>query len=199
VREAIAVDFDGFAMNLGNPNTNWTKSTVDQLFAAAEGTDFGLFFSFDTVQHRVLTDHFAFFEGYRDHPNYMRGGSDDLPIVSSYGGHALTADWAHFKGGYSSYSGSRRYWACSRRVGPVLYGPCGQLGEYLDIVDGFFSWESAWPRSIGGPENINSVGDEAVMSFAHEAGKAYMMGKEGIHSRQGKRLLGGLTNAYFLV
>ncbi|KAL3483415.1 glycoside hydrolase [Aspergillus germanicus] len=189
VREALAVGFDGFAMNMGTPGANWSTSAIDQLFAAAKGTNFGLFFSFDTAQHKILADHFAVLEQYRDHPNYMRAGPDNFPMVSSYGGYANTSDWAHFKSTSDIYlipnlDDTR---PGGGDTGPYYTNPAEQLSQYNDIVDGYFSWESAWPQSIHGPENISSAGDQAVMNFARSTGKSYMM---GLSALQYKNLFG---------
>ncbi|KAF9888531.1 hypothetical protein FE257_008638 [Aspergillus nanangensis] len=189
VREAIAVGFDGFAMNMGTPGANWSTSTVDQLFSAAEGTEFGLFFSFDTAQHPILADHFAVLEQYRNHPNYMRAGPANFPIVSSYGGYRNGSDWAHFKSTTDIYliPNLDDTKPGGGDTGPYYTDPAGQLSEYNAIVDGYLSWESTWPQSIHGPENISSVGDQAVMDYAHAAGKSYMMGLSAV---QYKNLFG---------
>ncbi|KAF9883043.1 hypothetical protein FE257_004297 [Aspergillus nanangensis] len=178
IEGAIAVGFDAFAMNIGAPTADWAKSTVEQLFAAAEGTNFGLFFSFDMLQYSNLGDHITLFNQYRDHPNYFHAGSDGFPVVSSYGGYAEASDWASFKASSDIYLIPNLDDSApgSGEGGPYYTDPAGQLGAFNDIVDGYFSWESAWPASTGGPTHVSSAGDEAVMEFAHNAGKDYMMG-----------------------
>ncbi|KAL3482925.1 glycoside hydrolase [Aspergillus germanicus] len=173
IQDAIAVGFDGFAMNMGSPGASWLKSTVDQLFDAANGTDFGLFFSFDTLQHSSLVDHLEFFKQYRDHPNYMRAGADNFPIISSFGGYDDASDWAHYKSNSDIYLIPN---LDDTNIQAYYHEPSEHLSQFNEIVDGYFSWESAWPTSTGKPANVSSVGDQAVMSFAHDAGKSYMMG-----------------------
>ncbi|KAL2796667.1 glycoside hydrolase [Aspergillus keveii] len=179
IADGITVGFDAFALNIGNSTADWAKSTVDQLFAAAEGsgTKFGLFFSFDMLQHPVLADHINLFNGYRDHPNYFRGGANGFPVVSSYGGYAAVNDWASFKDSADIYLIPNLDDSAPRAgdSAPYYIDPAGQLSGY-DVVDGFFSWESAWPASTGGPVNVSSARDQAVMEYAHSVGKDYMMG-----------------------
>ncbi|KAL3494664.1 glycoside hydrolase [Aspergillus germanicus] len=175
----IAVGFDAFALNIGDPTAEWAKSTIDQLFAAAEesGTAFGLFFSFDMLQHPVLADHVNLFNEYRDHPNYFRGGANGFPVVSSYGGYATHDDWASFKDSADIYLIPNLDDSApgAGDDAPYYTDTAGQLSGY-DFVDGFFSWESAWPASTEGPVNVNFAGDQAVMEYAHSFGKDYMMG-----------------------
>ncbi|KAK2755570.1 hypothetical protein FQN54_006510 [Arachnomyces sp. PD_36] len=178
IQDAIAVGLDAFAMNVGDPTAGWTNDTVQQLFAAAEGTEFSLFFSFDMFQYSTLADHVSLFNAYRDHPNYFVTGADNLPVVSSYGGSGQPDDWASFKQSSEVYLIPNLDDGASGggSTGPYYTDPAGELSEFNDIVDGYFSWESAWPASTGGPENISATGDQVVMEFAHNSGKDYMMG-----------------------
>lgn len=167
-------------MNVGDPTAEWANSTVQQLFAAAEGTNFSLFFSFDMFQYSTLADHVSLFNAYQSHPNYLRTGDDELPVVSSYGGYGQPDDWASFKNSNDVYLIPNLDDSApgGGATGPYYEEPSSQLSEFNDIVDGYFSWESAWPASTGGPVNVSASGDETVMEFAHGAGKDYMMGKK---------------------
>lgn len=165
-------------MNVGAPTASWAQSCVKELFDAAEGTDFSLFFSFDMFQDSTLSDHITLFKQYQDHSNYMRAGSDNYPVVSSYGGYAAVNDWASFKQSSNIYliPNLDDSAAGGGDSGSYYTDPSGQLSKFNSIVDGYFSWESAWPASTGGPTNVSSTGDANVLEFAHGANKAYMMG-----------------------
>jgi glucan endo-1,3-alpha-glucosidase len=133
------------------------------------------------LQHPVLADHINLFNGYRDHPNYFRGGANGFPVVSSYGGYAAVNDWASFKDSADIYLIPNLDDSApgAGDSAPYYIDPAGQLSGY-DVVDGFFSWESAWPASTGGPVNVSSARDQAVMEYAHSVGKDYMMGMFGL-------------------
>lgn len=166
-------------MNVGDPTADWAKNCVKALFDGAEGTDFNLFFSFDIHQHANLQDHINLFNQYADHPNYMRAGSDSNPVVSSFGGANQADAWSDFKSSSQIYlipnvdnSDSQGYY---NNPGDVLY-------PFNGFVDGYFSWESAWPGSTGKPVDVSSDGDKTVMDYAHGSNKGYMMRKTPVQS-----------------
>ncbi|PLB53945.1 hypothetical protein P170DRAFT_504814 [Aspergillus steynii IBT 23096] len=172
VEDAKSVGFDAFAMNVGDPTAEWAQNCVKALFDGAEGTDFNLFFSFDMYQHPDLQGHIDLFNKYSDHPNYMRAGSDNNPVVSSFGGSGEADAWSSFKQNSDIYlipnlddSDSSKYFE----------NPEEKLSQFNDFVDGYFSWESAWPGSTGSPVNVSSEGDQKVMEYAHGSNKGYMM------------------------
>ncbi|KAH8432892.1 glycoside hydrolase family 71 protein [Aspergillus melleus] len=177
VEDAKSVGFDAFAMNVGDPTAQWAQNCVKALFDGAEGTDFNLFFSFDMYQHSQLQDHIDLFNKYADHPNYMRAGPDSNPVVSSFGGSSEADAWSSFKqnsqiylipnldDGESGSGDSSKYYT----------NPEETLSGFNDFVDGYFSWETAWPISTDGPVNVSSEGDQKVMDYAHGSNKGYMM------------------------
>ena len=166
-------------MNVGDPTAEWAQNCVKALFDGAEGTDFNLFFSFDMYQHSQLQDHIDLFNKYSDHPNYMRAGPDSNPVVSSFGGSSEADAWSSFKqnsqiylipnldDGESGSGDSSKYYT----------NPEETLSGFNDFVDGYFSWETAWPISTDGPVNVSSEGDQKVMDYAHGSNKGYMMRK----------------------
>ncbi|KAJ5570229.1 uncharacterized protein N7459_009659 [Penicillium hispanicum] len=178
VQDAIAIGLDAFAMNVGNPTASWAQSCVKELFDAAQGTNFSLFFSFDMYQDSTLSDHVSLFKQYQDHANYMRAGPNNYPVISSYGGYSAVSDWASFKKSSNIYliPNLDDSAAGSGDTSSYYTDPSGELSKFNSIVDGYFSWESAWPASTGGPTNVSSTGDANVLEFAHGASKSYMMG-----------------------
>ena len=51
------------------------------------------------------------------------------------------------------------------------------FGAWKGVVDGVFSWETAWPGQSDSPQNFSTSSDERVQSAAISAGKDYMMGQ----------------------
>lgn len=47
--------------------------------------------------------------------------------------------------------------------------------DTFNVVDGGFSWESAWPYADGGFANVSDTVDSTMIDAAHAAGKFYMM------------------------
>ncbi|KAI1157890.1 glycoside hydrolase family 71 protein [Nemania serpens] len=196
VQNAMAAGIDAFALNQGAPSASWSLSAVQQIFAAAEATGgkFKLFFSFDTFQDGTVSDHILVFNMYKASSAYLLG-PNGLPVVSSYGGYNLLSQWQSFKQSSSIYFIPNLDVAGAGDSSQYYTNPSAYLSSYNSIVDGYFSWESAWPQSTSGrPENVSSVGDTAVMNFAHASGKTYMM---GLSPLQFKHCCGG--NYYYRV
>ncbi|BCS30705.1 glycoside hydrolase family 71 protein [Aspergillus puulaauensis] len=177
IQSAMAVGFEAFALNLGS-TADWVDDTVSQLFKQAEGTDFKLFLSFDMYQNSDLDQHIPLFQQYQDHPNYYRAGPDNFPVVSSYGGYNESDAWGSFKSNTPVYLllNLDDNYAGQGDSSPYFTDPRGQLSNFNDIVDGYFSWESTWPASNNGPANVSADGDVTLIEFSHNARKDYMMG-----------------------
>lgn len=47
--------------------------------------------------------------------------------------------------------------------------------DTFSVVDGAFSWESAWPYEDAGFANVSDTVDSSMIEAAHNAGKIYMM------------------------
>ena len=182
IQDAMAVGLDGFAMNVGQPTQDFAKTCVQELFDGAQGTNFTLFFSFDLLQDQNLPDHIALFNQFQDHPNYLN--VDGKRLVSSYGGYNEKSGWGQFKESSNIYllPNLDDSAAGSGATSPYYTDPSGQLSDFNNIVDGYFSWESAWPPSTGGPANESAQADQTVMSFAQQNQKSYMMGT--VHGRE---------------
>lgn len=173
---AIAVGFDAFALNVGNPGADWAKNTVQQLFDYAGSKPFKLFFSFDFYGNGDISQHQALFAQFKDHPAHLKYGSNNLPVVSSYSGGSVGPDtWKSFKTANNVYLIPN-----PEADGNYYSNPSGFFKSWGDAVDGVFSWETAWPDTSETPVNVSSTKDQAVKSAADAAGKAYMMGLSSI-------------------
>lgn len=49
------------------------------------------------------------------------------------------------------------------------------LGAWASVVDGVFSWETAWPSTSDTASNVSTSSDESIMTSIHNAGKSYMI------------------------
>lgn len=172
----MSLGIDAFALNVGAPTADWAKDAIDQLFQAAGTTNggFKLFFSFDLVAADNMQDHINLWTQYSGNDAYFTYGSDNLPLVSSFGGYSQLDNWSSFKSGNQV---SLIPNLDDANINDYYTSTSSYLSQYTDIVDGFFSWESAWPAPSDTPSNLSSTWDQNVQSFAHGASKAYMMGK----------------------
>ena len=179
VQQAMAMGLDGFAMNVGAPGQDFAKSTVQQLFDAASssGGVFNLFFSFDLVADGSFQDHVNLWTQFSNHSNYLKGGPNNYPVVSSFGGYDDFSSWQSFKQTYdvSLLPNLDSDFGGQGDTSQYYTSPSDYLGEFVSIVDGFFSWESAWPPGSSAPANLSSTGDQAVLQFALQQNKTYMM------------------------
>ncbi|KAI1464407.1 glycoside hydrolase family 71 protein [Daldinia caldariorum] len=167
---AINVGFDAFALNVGSPDADWAKNTIQQLFDYAGDKPFKLFFSFDFYGNGDINRHQALFSQFKDHPAHLR--YNDLPVVSSYSGGNIGPDaWRNFKNTNNVYLIPN-----PEADGNYYNNPSAFFQSWGDAVDGVFSWETAWPETSEKPANVSSERDSAVKSAADAAGKAYVMG-----------------------
>ncbi|KAI1804276.1 glycoside hydrolase family 71 protein [Daldinia bambusicola] len=167
---AINVGFDAFALNVGSPDADWAKNTIQQLFDYAGDKQFKLFFSFDFYGNGDINQHQALFSQFKDHPAHLK--YNDLPVVSSYSGGNIGPDaWRNFKNTNDVYLIPN-----PEADGNYYNNPEAFFQSWGDAIDGVFSWETAWPETSERPANVSSERDAAVKSAADAAGKAYVMG-----------------------
>jgi glucan endo-1,3-alpha-glucosidase len=156
---------------------DWSTEAVDSLFTAAEGTDFRLFFSFDMTHFTDPSQFLPILEQYVSHDNYYLYGSK--PFVSTFDGGQLTFGSSSPNAGWQSNFKD----ALSDAGVDVFFVPdfddaSGYLDSFFDIftvVDGAFSWESAWPYEDAGFANVSDTVDNTMIDAAHAASKIYMM------------------------
>ncbi|KAI0007209.1 glycoside hydrolase family 71 protein [Xylariaceae sp. FL0662B] len=169
---AASVGFDAFALNVGYPDKDFVKNTAQQLFDYAGSKNFKLFFSFDFYATSDISAHKKLFDQFKDNKAYLRYGSDNRPVVSSYSGGQVGPDaWKNFK------DQSKAYVLPNPEAAENYYkDPATFFKNWGSAVDGVFSWETAWPPESDKPGNVSSSMDEAVKKAADAAKKSYMMG-----------------------
>ena len=177
----MAMGLDAFAMNVGAPTQSFALSAVQQLFAAAAQTngEFKLFFSFDLSADSTFSDHVSLWTQFNTESSYLLGGPNNYPVVSSFSGYDEFSSWQSFKETYdvSLLPNLDGDFGGAGDTSEYYTNPSGYLSEFVSIVDGFFSWESAWPPTSSTPVSISSTGDQTVLNWAHSVDKSYMMGE----------------------
>ena len=171
VSNAQAMGLDAFALNVASPTASWATDAISQLFTQAESSGFKLFFSMDTSGGWQFSDWTSLLQQFTASSAYYKGPSGD-PFISCFdNGNVFTSDqWAAFKSSMAMYlvpdiDASQDYYTDIN----------SWLETWGSIVDGAFSWETAWPLPGDSPANVSISQDEAVMAGMHGASKTYMV------------------------
>lgn len=176
IEDAINVGFDAFALNLMSLE-DWSTEAVSSLFNATEGTNFKLFFSFDMTHFTDPSQFLPILEQYVGHDNYYL--YDSKPFVSTFDGGTLTFGASDPNSGWQSSFKD----ALSSAGVDVFFVPDFDdasnfptgFFDTFSVVDGAFSWESAWPYEDAGKGNVSDTVDNSTLVQAHAAEKIYMM------------------------
>lgn len=168
----MAMGFDGFALNVGSPDAPWAISCINQIFAAAAGTGFKLFFSLDMNGNNDPNQYASLFSHFEDDA-YLKAGDDGRPFVSTFWGGTLSQDtWRSLKEQHNLYL------VPSFDDAPGYYeNPQGFFEQWGDVVDGAFNWETAWPPAVDTPTHVSATADAAFQDAAAASGKDFMMGE----------------------
>lgn len=171
VNAAIAIGIDAFALNVGNATAWWALDTINQLFTAAKGTDLKFFFSMDLAQDSNAYDFVDLINKYIGDDNYYT--YDNKPFLSTFSAAGTGPSyWPDFLAELSTTV----YFLPCFDDGLDYYTNFGSwLGAWKDIVDGVFSWETAWPSTSDTASNVSTSSDETIMTTAHDNDKTYMI------------------------
>lgn len=174
VHNAMDAGFDGFALNTHTISSSeeWNTNALDYLFAAAEGTDFKLFISFDMSWKLEIPKLAPFLAPYAKKEAYYK--VDGKAFVSTYkGGDKENSEWD---------SGFIQPLKSTHGVTPFFVPNFDDSDGYrsgvfnsFPVLDGVFSWEAAWPGPGNTIANVSDEVDKDVLKQARDAGKAYMM------------------------
>ncbi|CAG5137544.1 uncharacterized protein ALTATR162_LOCUS142 [Alternaria atra] len=172
IDQARSLGIEAFALNVGQPDADWARSTIGQLFAHASRSDFKLFFSLDFYQNGDINAYNGILTDFLGHPAYLRAGPYNHPVVSTFSvgqyGPEQFRDWKVNSWGNSIYFIPN----ADRSVG--YNNPPSWFEAWNQAVEGVFGWESAWPESGTSPANVSDAVDIAVQNAAHRNGKTYM-------------------------
>ncbi|GME50427.1 putative glucan endo- -alpha-glucosidase agn1 protein [Neofusicoccum parvum] len=180
VREAKSVGFDAFVLNVQNVKDDWSLTALSWVFSAAEAADFKLLFSFDMDVLADPVDFLPLFVQYQAHPAYYH--YQGHPFVSTFQGGRKSFDLPHPNEGWTLKFRAE----LQDRYGIIPFfvpdfddhGGAAYDNDFFNrypVVDGVFSWETAWPFDSDGRNDVSSAADEIGLQCAHHAGKVYMM------------------------
>ncbi|KAJ5797947.1 uncharacterized protein N7503_007243 [Penicillium pulvis] len=174
VQDAINAGFDGFALNTHTISSSdtWNIDALNYLFAAAAGTNFKLFISFDMSWGLDVTQLAAFMAPYATQDAYYMVNGQ--AFVSTYtGGTISNAAWdSGFIEPLTSTYGITPFFVPDFE--DFSGYPTGIFSAY-PVLNGVYSWESAWPSPGTTPANVSDSVDSAALQEAHAAGRVYMM------------------------
>ncbi|KAJ0152877.1 Berberine bridge enzyme-like 21 [Fusarium oxysporum f. sp. albedinis] len=187
IDNAKSMGLDGFALNIGDATRDYVSQALSYLFPYAESVGFKLYISMDVYASGDACYHGAKSSqchGPSDYQwiwDFYKGSSayyqvKGRPLISTFSSGGFHNDtWIDWKKGLANdtffmpdfdetegyYDSADEWWS--------YWGP---------IVDGIFSWESAWPerKGFGGKYAGDVSIDVPVLSGAHKHDKLYMMG-----------------------
>ncbi|EED15492.1 glucan endo-1,3-alpha-glucosidase agn1 precursor, putative [Talaromyces stipitatus ATCC 10500] len=174
IQGAINVGFDAFALNFMSVES-WSTDAISELFTAAKGTDFKLFFSFDMGHFTNPSQFLPILKKYVGHDNYYL--YDNKPFVSTFDGGRLT---------FGS-SDPNFEWQSTFKDALSDVGYPNKFFHTFTVVDGAFSWESAWPYEDAGFANVSDKVDSAMIAAAHDVNK-YRRGESNLYTRMAQIL-----------
>jgi hypothetical protein len=123
-------------------------------------------------------DYAPIFTKHESHPAYYRAVTNFYPLVSTFGdGGLMNQDWSDWK---STVMKNKVYFVPNLDHTSGYHQGASSWWIYWEaVVDGLFSWESAWPEpaSLSGTSPSDVALDVAVISGTREHGKSYMMRK----------------------
>jgi glucan endo-1,3-alpha-glucosidase len=171
VNAALAIGIDAFALNVGNATAWWALDTINQLFTAASGTDLKFFFSMDLAQDSNAYDFTDLINEYMGNANYFT--YNGLPFLSTFSAAGTGPDYWP---GFLATLSSDVYFVPDFDDGLDYYTNFDSwLGAWTSVVDGVFSWETAWPSTSDTASNVSTSEDETIMTSVHNGGKSYMI------------------------
>lgn len=149
---------DAFALNIAY-DASGNEEQVANAFSAADGTGFGLFFSFDYDGNGAWDQQSVidYIQNYSSSSAYYQ--YDSKPFVSTFEGPANADDWTTIKSETNCFFVPD--WSSQ--------GASGALALDNGVADGLFNW-NAWPW---GPQAMNTSSDESYVQAL--GSKPYMM------------------------
>lgn len=186
IDDAAAMGLDGFSLNIGDPRQDFVRSSLDTMFGYAQNNhpDFKFFISMDlwaagdTEPPQSVIDFVSLLKSYIDHPSYQRGPEPErYPMVSTFADGGLqNYEWQAWRDAFDNhvflipdFDHTEGYWESDP----------GWWWYWGNIVDGLFSWESAWPyrAGYGGAYAGDITPDVKVLEGATNHSRPYMIRK----------------------
>jgi glucan endo-1,3-alpha-glucosidase len=174
VQKALSLGVSAFALNVGEPDAEWCQSAIKQLFDAADGTNFKIFFSLDLYARPDPYAFSALIEKYASHPSYYLAGPRSAPFLSTFSDAGWGVDkWATF---LESLGTKPHFVPMFDQAAGYYTDPEAFWQAWGPVLDGSFSWEQSWPSTSDVHKNVTSAVDQQLMAVNHARDKDYMMG-----------------------
>ncbi|KAF9877167.1 hypothetical protein CkaCkLH20_05433 [Colletotrichum karsti] len=225
IESAKAIGFDGFALNVGDPTASFVDKSLGMLFDAADLVGgFGLYISMDVWASGDACwngrdscegpmDYQWIFQNYKGRPSYYQWNG--MPVISTFS--AADFNGSFWKSWKDSLANEMFFIPDFEKTEGYYQSDPGWWEYWGDMVDGVFSWESAWPERDGyGSAYVGDISvDKLVAVGAHNHSKLYMVplsplqyknsyktnvyrdGRNGMPMRM-DRILGSLNEADFV-
>ncbi|EEU34917.1 uncharacterized protein NECHADRAFT_79819 [Fusarium vanettenii 77-13-4] len=181
IKDAKAIGLDGFSLNIAKPDRAFVRETMNDMFDFAAGQGFGLHISMDLwaagtpPDRKSIPDYKSLFVDFFGHAAYERG-ANGFPMVTTFSsGGSNNMTWVDWRNQFAqqvfvlpNLDAIPGYW----EFHPGFWEHWGQ------VVDGLFSWESAWPLREGkGGAFPGDIGpDKPLMAGMKKYNKKYMIG-----------------------
>lgn len=181
IQDAKALGIDAFALNLQSTTLPYATTAVQYLFDAAFNTGFKLFFSFDMTAFSSPSEIIPMLQQYGTNTTYFSANNDGRPFVSIFrgGGSSFSFGSANPNDGWQTqFKDVLQSNGLTINFVPNFDDASNYPTGFFDqfpVVDGVFSWETAWPSGSTTPTTVSDTVDVAAMAGAVAAKKTYMM------------------------
>ncbi|KAJ3503350.1 hypothetical protein NM208_g16531 [Fusarium decemcellulare] len=181
IKDAKAIGIDGFSLNIGKPDRDFVRSTMNDMFDFAAGQDFGLHISMDLwaagdkPDRKGVPDYKSLFVDFFGHAAYEMG-ANGFPMVTTFSdGGTNNKTWEDWRDQFAekvflipNLDGIPGYWEWN----------LGWWEHWGGVVDGLFTWESAWPirNGKGGAYPGDIEPDMALIEGCQKYKRKYMIG-----------------------
>ncbi|KAF9452895.1 glycoside hydrolase family 71 protein [Macrolepiota fuliginosa MF-IS2] len=148
---AHASGIDGFALNCGTDE--WEPAHVADAYEAAKrsGLDFKMFISLDMTSFPCGSPDDAnrlreFVKPFFNHPNQLQ--YDSRAFVSTFAGETCTFGQANVVDGWKSQFVKQGDMQNKIYFVPAFFVDPTKFGDFSDVIDGDFNWNSGWPIKV---------------------------------------------------
>lgn len=181
IKDAKAIGLDGFSLNIGKPGPSFVRSTMNDMFDFAASNSFGLHASMDLwaagdpPDPKSVGDYKSLFVDFFGHAAY-EVGANGFPMVTTFAdGGTNNKTWEDWREQFAqqvyvipNLDGIPGYW----EMHPGFWEHWG------GVVDGLFTWESAWPLrdGVGGAFPGDIAPDLPLIEGMKKYKRQYMIG-----------------------
>ena len=185
VSQAQALGLDAFALNVQQPDADWSRASLSLLFDAASQIGFKLFFSMDMAIIASPSACLPLLTQYVSHPAYYHYQS--RPFLSTFRGGASPSASNDWQTALQTLNPAP-FFVPNFEDHPSVTGgifPASIFNTFPNL-SGLMGWETAWPFQ-GAPTPADSTSaassDATNLARVHAANKVYMMPLSSFQSK----------------